>query len=330
MNTGAEGVETAIKLARKWGYITKGIPKNEAVIIAFENNFHGRTYGAISLSTDPQSKNGFGPFIPGLGPSYDLIVPYDDLNALIEKVEQIGANLIAGILVEPIQGEAGIVVPKDGFLRGISDICKQNNILFIVDEVQTGLGRTGFLLASEYEKVRPDMVILGKALSGGVYPVSAVLSDKHIMLTIKAGEHGSTYGGNPLACAVAIEALDVLVEERLCEKAASLGKLFRELVLKLRHPLIVDVRGRGLLNAIVLPDSIESEKGSKTAWHLCLLLARYGLLTKPTHDNIVRLSPPLCISEAQIRDAVSILKRALDDISNWDIDIEPHGPNPLN
>lgn len=318
MNTGAEGVETALKLARKWGYLKKGIPANEAIILSASGNFHGRTLGAISLSTDPESRGGFGPYVPGIGaicPGSNAVLRYNHVEDLEAALGQHGER-VAALLLEPIQGEAGIIVPDEGYLRRCSELCKQHNVLFIADEIQTGLGRTGRLLAVQHEGIRPDMVILGKALSGGVYPVSAVLADRDVMLCIQPGEHGSTYGGNPLACAVAMAALEVLREEGLAERAQVLGERLRRALGALNSPILRVIRGKGLLNAMVIDE--ERLGGGKKAWHLCLLLKHYGLLTKPTHDNIVRLSPPLCITAEQIDEAVSIIGKALQDILTWD------------
>jgi ornithine--oxo-acid transaminase len=303
MNTGVEAVETAIKLARRWGYAVKGIPEDRARIIVFENNFHGRTGTVISFSSDPSSYTGFGPFMPG----FDRI-EYNDLEALAEVLQN---KDVAAILMEPIQGEAGVVVPDEGYLSKAYDYCKQANVLFIGDEIQTGLGRTGKMLACDHEQVRPDILILGKALSGGVLPVSAVLADDEIMLTIKAGEHGSTYGGNPLACAVAITALSVLKEENMTENAAVMGEYFREGLKSLQSPFIETIRGKGLLNAVVIHSS-----HPETAWDLCLELKENGLLAKPTHGNKIRFAPPLTITKPQmdecleiIEDSLAILKR---------------------
>ncbi|KAI8147037.1 ornithine-oxo-acid transaminase [Fennellomyces sp. T-0311] len=310
VNTGAEAVETAIKLARKWGYVKKGIPENKAIVLSCENNFHGRTTGVISMSTDPESYSGFGPYLPLVGPKCSgKLIRFNHPEDLKAVLEEEGEN-VAAFLVEPIQGEAGIMVPDDGYLKECYDLCKKHNVLFIADEIQTGLGRTGKMLCSEHDHVRPDMVLLGKALSGGVYPVSAVLADRDIMLCIKPGEHGSTYGGNPLGCAAAIAALDVLKDENLVEKADRLGELFRAELRKIESPLLQTVRGRGLLNAIV----IDETKSERTAWELCLLLKSRGLLAKPTHVNIIRLAPPLVITEEELMQAAKIIGQALEDI----------------
>lgn len=296
MNTGVEGGETACKLARKWGYKKKGIAKNQAKIVFAEGNFWGRTMSAISSSTDPSSYEGFGPFMPG----FELI-PYNDLSALEEALKD---PTVCAFMVEPIQGEAGVVVPHEGYLTGVRELCTKYNVLFIADEVQTGLGRTGKRLACDHEDVRPDIVILGKALSGGVLPVSAVLADDEIMLTIKPGEHGSTYGGNPLGCRVAMAALDVLEEERLCENAQKLGVHFREEMSKLPSSIVKSVRGKGLLNAIIIQKDFD-------ALDICLRLKENGLLAKPTHGDIIRLAPPLTITKPQLQEACDIISKTL-------------------
>ncbi|KAI8896510.1 pyridoxal phosphate-dependent transferase [Globomyces pollinis-pini] len=312
MNTGAEGVETAIKLARKWGYTHKGIPENQAMILSCTGNFHGRTIAIVSMSTDPSSTDGFGPFVPSIGcicPATKKQLEYNNVEALESALKAHHKN-VAAFLVEPIQGEAGIYVPDDGYLSKCYELCKKYNVLFIADEIQTGLCRTGKLLAIDYENIKPDILILGKALSGGIYPVSAVLANKEIMLSIGAGEHGSTYGGNPLGCAVAVAALKVLKEENLAEKAFELGEKFRTALRNLNSPLISLVRGKGLLNAIIIDES----KFDKTAWDICLLLKHYGVLAKPTHQNIIRLAPPLCITEEQLMQGVAIIDRVLKEI----------------
>jgi len=301
MNTGVEGGETALKLTRKWAYTVKGIPANQAKVIFVTGNFWGRTLAAISSSTDPSSTEGFGPFLPG----YEII-PYNDLEALKHALQDPN---VAGFMVEPIQGEAGVVVPDDGYLRRAKALCKEANVLFIADEVQTGIGRTGKLLACEHEGVRPDILILGKALSGGVFPVSAVLCDDEIMLTIRPGEHGSTFGGNPLACAVAMAALEVVRDEDLAGRAEALGKVFRRRMQRLvdESALLDSVRGKGLLNALVINDTPESD----TAWQICLQLANNGLLAKPTHGNIIRFAPPLVISEDQLNACCTIIEETV-------------------
>ena len=298
MNSGAEADETALKLCRKWAYKEKGIKENKAKIIACEGNFHGRTITIISMSTDPDARNHYGPFTPGFE-----IIPYNDLNALETALQDPD---VAGFLVEPIQGEAGVFVPDEGYLKRAYDLCKSKNVLFIADEVQTGIARTGKLLACDHENVRPDILILGKALSGGIMPVSAVLADDDIMLTIKPGEHGSTFGGNPLACKVAIAALSVIKDENLAENAERLGKIFRDELGSIKSDMIELVRGKGLLNAVVI-----RPKNGKTAWDVCLAMKEKGLIAKPTHEHIIRFAPPLVINESQIREAVGIIKEAL-------------------
>ena len=300
MNTGVEGGETANKLARKWGYMRKGIPENEAKIIFVNGNFWGRTLAAISSSDDPSSYKGFGPYMPG----YNLI-PYNDLNILEKTLKD--PNVCA-FMVEPIQGEAGVIVPDEGYLKGVREICDRYNVLFIADEVQTGLARTGKLLACDHEDVKPDILILGKALSGGVFPVSAVLANDEVMLCIKPGEHGSTYGGNPLACKVAIAALNVIKEENLCENSQILGEVFRKKLRNFSNPLIKEVRGNGLLNAIEVNDSTES----KTAWNICMELKEKGLLAKPTHGNIIRFAPPLVINKKHLEICIEIIKNVFE------------------
>ncbi len=299
MNTGVEAVETALKLSRKWGYEVKGIPENQAKVIVCSQNFHGRTINVVSFSSDPTAKNNFGPFVPG----YEAI-PFNDLPALEKTLQD---KNVAAFLFEPIQGEAGVVVPDDGYYTGVRILCKEYNVLMVADEIQSGLCRTGTTLACDHENVRPDIVILGKALSGGVLPISAVLADDEIMLTIKPGEHGSTYGGNPLACSVAITALKVLKEEKMAENAAAMGELFRTELEKLQSPLIKKIRGRGLLNAIVI-----DHRDPEAAWNLCLLMKENGLLAKPTHGDKIRFAPPLVINNEQVMDCVGIIKRSLD------------------
>ena len=304
MNTGVEGGETANKLARKWGYLKKNIPENKARILFVKGNFWGRTLAAISSSDDPLSYEGFGPFMPG----YDII-PYNDLSALEDELKDPN---VAAFMVEPIQGEAGVVVPDDGYLEGVRNLCNKYNVLFIADEVQTGIGRTGKLLATDYENAKPDILILGKALSGGVFPVSAVLANNEVMMCIKPGEHGSTFGGNPLACVVAKTALEVVIEEKLSENAMELGIHFRNQINRyIKNSSIVKlVRGKGLLNAIVIND-IET---SKTAWNLCLEMKNNGLLAKPTHGNIIRFAPPLTINKNQLDNCIEII---INSIKNY-------------
>ncbi|MEY4281267.1 MAG: ornithine--oxo-acid transaminase [Bacteroidota bacterium] len=303
MNTGVEAVETALKLARRWGYEVKQVPNNEAVILVCEHNFHGRTLNVISFSTDSSSTHHFGPFMSG----YEVI-PYNDVAALAQALQH--PNVV-GFLVEPIQGEAGVVVPDEGYLAQAAALCKQHNVLFIADEIQTGLCRTGALLACDHEQVKPDVLILGKALSGGTIPVSAVLCNDDIMLTIKPGEHGSTYGGNPLACAVAIASLEVLKEENMAENAAELGAYFRNELIAFQHPNIVLVRGKGLLNAIQIQHA-----NPDAAWDLCMTMMQHGLLAKPTHGDKIRFAPPLCITKAQIDEALAIIKKSLACLEN--------------
>jgi ornithine--oxo-acid transaminase len=301
MNSGAEANETAIKLARKWGYTKKGIEDNQAVIVAARQNFHGRTTTIISASTDPSATKNFGPFMPGFE-----IVNYDDISAL-EKA--LANKNVCALWIEPIQGEAGVFVPHDGYLKAAEKLCRQHNVLLMMDEIQTGIARTGKMLASDHELVRPDLLILGKALSGGVLPISLVLADDEVMLVIKPGEHGSTFGGNPLAAAVVIEALQVVKDEKLADNAERLGIIFRDRMnaLKKKSNLITLVRGKGLLNAIVINDTPESE----TAWNLCLKFAENGLLAKPTHGNIIRLAPPLVITEEQVHECCDIIEKSI-------------------
>ena len=302
MNTGVEGGETAIKLARRWGYAVKGIPENQAKVIFAQGNFWGRTLAAISSSTDPSSYNGFGPFMPGFG-----LVPYNDLTALETALQDPN---VAAYMVEPIQGEAGVVIPTDGYLKGVRDLCTKYNVLFIADEIQTGLARTGTLLACDHENVRPDILILGKALSGGTIPVAAVLADDVIMLQIKPGEHGSTYGGNPLACAVAMKALEVIKSQKMVENSFKMGEILRAELAKLNSPFIASIRGRGLLNAIVI-----KHDNPEAAWDLCLYLKELGILAKPTHGDKIRFAPPLIITEAQIKEAVQLIGKGLEQLA---------------
>ena len=302
MNTGVEGGETAIKLARRWGYAVKGIPENQAKVIFAEGNFWGRTLAAISSSTDPSSYKGFGPYMPGFG-----LVPYNDLAALETVLQD---PTVAAFMVEPIQGEAGVVIPTDGYLKGVRALCDKYNVLFIADEIQTGLARTGTLLACDHENVRPDILILGKALSGGTIPVAAVLADDIIMLQIKPGEHGSTYGGNPLACAVAMKALEVIKSEKMVENSFKMGEILRAELAKLNSPFIASIRGRGLLNAIVI-----KHENPEAAWDLCLHLKELGILAKPTHGDKIRFAPPLIITEAQIKEAVQLIGKGLEQLA---------------
>ena len=303
MNTGAEGVETALKLARKWAYEVKGVEKDGAIIIFAANNFHGRTIAIVSASTDPDCYEGFGPFLPGI-----VTIPYNSVDALKEYLEKHSKN-VAAFIVEPIQGEAGVFVPDEGYLKSCFDLCKEHNVLFIADEIQTGIARTGKLLACDYEDVRPDILILGKALAGGVLPVSAVLADREIMLTIKPGQHGSTFGGFPLACVVAKAALEVVKEENLAARAFELGEKFRKALKAIKNPMIKLVRGKGLLNAIV----VEPKNGYE-AWDVCIKLKERGVLCKPTHRHIIRLAPPLVITEEQLDEVAKIIEEVFNSI----------------
>ena len=300
MNSGAEADETALKLCRRWGYDVKGIPADQAKIIVCDNNFHGRTITIVTLSNDPSSYAGFGPFTPGF-----VRIPYDDIPALEEALK--GPN-VAGFLLEPIQGEAGVYVPHEGYLKKAYDLCKAHNVLFMADEVQTGIARTGKMLACDHEGVRPDILILGKAISGGLMPVSCVLADDEIMLTIKPGEHGSTYGGNPIAAKVSMAALQVIKDEKLEENAERLGKIFRERMKAIKSDMVEIVRGKGLLNAVVI-----TPKNGKTAWDVCLKLRDNGLLAKPTHEHIIRFAPPLVINEEQLIEAIGIIEKTLKE-----------------
>ena len=300
MNSGAEADETALKLCRRWGYDVKGIPADQAKIIVCDNNFHGRTITIITLSNDPSSYAGFGPFTPGFER-----IPYDDIPALEEALKDPN---VAGFLLEPIQGEAGVYVPHEGYLKKAYDLCKAHNVLFMADEVQTGIARTGKMLACDHEGVRPDILILGKAISGGLMPVSCVLADDEIMLTIKPGEHGSTYGGNPIAAKVSMAALQVIKDEKLEENAERLGKIFRERMEAIKSDMVEIVRGKGLLNAVVI-----TPKNGKTAWDVCLKLRDNGLLAKPTHEHIIRFAPPLVINEEQLLEAIGIIEKTLKE-----------------
>lgn len=300
MNSGAEADETALKLCRRWGYDVKGIPADQAKIIVCDNNFHGRTITIVTLSNDPSSYAGFGPFTPGF-----VRIPYDDIPALEEALKDPN---VAGFLLEPIQGEAGVYVPHEGYLKKAYDLCKAHNVLFMADEVQTGIARTGRMLACDHEGVRPDVLILGKAISGGLMPVSCVLADDEIMLTIKPGEHGSTYGGNPIAAKVSMAALQVIKDEKLEENAERLGKIFRERMKAIKSDMVELVRGKGLLNAVVI-----APKNGKTAWDVCLKLRDNGLLAKPTHEHIIRFAPPLVINEEQLIEAIGIIEKTLKE-----------------
>lgn len=299
MNSGAEADETALKLTRKWAYKVKGIPRDQAKIIVCNGNFHGRTISIISMSSDPDAYNDYGPYTPGF-----VNIPYNNTDALEERLKDPNT---AGFLVEPIQAEAGVYVPDHGYLKKAAELCKKHRVLFIADEVQTGLARTGKMLACDHEHVRPDILILGKALSGGMYPVSCVLADNEVMLTIKPGEHGSTYGGNPLAARISMTAIDVILEENLAENATRIGELFRETMRKIKSEMIGEVRGKGLLNAI----TIRPVHG-KTAWDLCLAMKEYGVIAKPTHEHIIRFTPPLVITEEQMLEAIELIKKAID------------------
>ncbi|KAF7900840.1 hypothetical protein EAF00_003061 [Botryotinia globosa] len=315
MNTGAEAVETAIKIARKWAYKVKGVEKDKALIFAAAENFHGRTMTAISMSVDPESRDNYGPYVPGVGaecPTTKRQIRFNNVSDLEIVLEAHGKNT-AAFIVEPIQGEAGVVVPDDDYLAKVHALCKKHNVLLICDEIQTGIGRTGRMLCSEWSGIKPDMVTLGKAISGGMYPVSCVLSSKEVMLTIEPGTHGSTYGGNPLGCAVSIRALEIMEEEKLTERAEKLGHVLRKGLEDFNSPMIKLVRGKGLLNAIVID---ESKTGGHSAWDLCMLMKSKGLLAKPTHENIIRLAPPLVISEEDIHKALAIIKESIEELPN--------------
>ena len=304
MNTGAEAVETALKLARRWGYRVKGVPEDESIIVVCNGNFHGRTISIISMSSDPSSYTDYGPFTPGFAK-----IEYNDLEQLRTVLEREG-HRVAAFLLEPIQGEAGVMVPDEGYLKACYDLCHKHRVLFVADEVQTGIARTGRLLACDHEGVRPDILVLGKAISGGVLPVSAVLADDEVMLTIGPGEHGSTFGGFPLACKVAIAALEVVRDEHLAEHAEELGQLFRSELAKIDSPFIELIRGKGLLNAIVI-----KPRNGIEAWNVCEQFAQNGLLAKPTHRHIIRLAPPLPITREQLMEAVAIIRRSLEELA---------------
>ncbi len=301
MNSGAEADETALKLARRWGYDVKGIPDGQAKIVVAAENFHGRTITIISMSTDPDSYKGFGPYTPGF-----VTIPYNNVAALEEALKD---KNVAAFLVEPIQGEAGVFVPDEGYLKKCYDLCKANNVLFIADEVQTGIARTGKMLAVDHEGIKPDVLILGKALSGGIYPISAVLADDEIMLVIKPGEHGSTFGGNPMAAKIAIAALEVVKNEKLAENAENMGKIFREGIKNIKSEMIELVRGKGLLNAVVI-----KPKNGKEAWDVCMQMKENGLIAKPTHGHIIRFAPPLTITEEHVKNAVAIIEKSIKEI----------------
>ncbi|RLV90333.1 Ornithine aminotransferase [Spathaspora sp. JA1] len=319
MNTGAEAVETGLKLARRWGYAKKGIPANEAIILSASNNFHGRTLGVISMSTDPDARTQFGPYLPKVGPQIPgepegKFIRYGVIEDLELAVKNAG-DKVAAILLEPIQGEAGIVVPPEDYLPRVQELCKKHNILLICDEIQTGIARTGKMLCYEHSKgVKPDIILLGKAISGGIMPVSVVLSSKEIMLTLEPGSHGSTYGGNPLACRVAVAALEVIKDENLVERSKSLGDFLKQELVKIQNEsngMISEVRGKGLLSAIVID---EAKTNGRTAWDLCLIMKKFGVLAKPTHDNIIRLAPPLIISQEDLLKGVDSIRKAIKEL----------------
>ncbi|KAJ4392023.1 ornithine aminotransferase [Gnomoniopsis smithogilvyi] len=315
MNTGAEAVETAIKIARKWAYKVKNVPEGKALVFSALDNFHGRTMTAISLSTDPESRDNYGPYVPNIGaysPSTGKAIRYNNIADLEEVLEAHGKET-AAFIVEPIQGEAGVVVPDEDYLAKVSALCKKHQVLFICDEIQTGIGRTGKMLCHQWAGIKPDLVTLGKAISGGMYPVSCVLADKEVMLVVEPGTHGSTYGGNPLGCAVSLRALELIEEEDMTAKAEKLGKIFREGVAAFNTPIVQLVRGKGLLNAVVID---ESAANGRSAWDLCILLKEKGLLAKPTHGNIIRFAPPLVITEEELRKALSIIGEALKELPN--------------
>ncbi|KAH8895124.1 ornithine-oxo-acid transaminase [Thozetella sp. PMI_491] len=313
MNTGAEAVETAVKVARKWAYKVKGVPQGKALVFGVSENFHGRTMTAISLSTDPESRDNYGPYVPNIGsacPTTGKPIRYNNV-ADLEGVLETHGKETAAVIVEPIQGEAGVVVPDDDYLAKVSALCKKHNVLLICDEIQTGIARTGRMLCFEWSGIKPDMVTLGKAISGGMYPVSCVLANKDVMMVVEPGTHGSTYGGNPLGCAVSIRALELVEEEGLVEQAEKLGRIFREGIAAFQNPIVQTVRGRGLLNAVVID---ESAAEGRTAWDLCILLKEKGVLAKPTHGNIIRFAPPLVITEEELRKAVAIIGEALKEL----------------
>ncbi|CZT40248.1 probable ornithine aminotransferase [Rhynchosporium secalis] len=315
MNTGAEAVETAIKIARKWAYKVKGVPQGKALVFGAAENFHGRTMTAITLSTDPESRDNYGPYVPGIGatcPVTNKAIRYNNVEDIRAVLEAHGKET-AAFIVEPIQGEAGVVVPADDYLTKVHELCKKHNVLLICDEIQTGIGRTGRMLCSQWSNIKPDMVTLGKAISGGMYPVSCVLGSKEIMLVVEPGTHGSTYGGNPLGCAVSIRALEIMEEENLTARAEALGKILRQGLEDFKSPMIQTVRGKGLLNAIVID---ESKTGGHSAWDLCMLMKSKGLLAKPTHENIIRFAPPLVISEEQIKQSLLIIGDSIRELPN--------------
>jgi ornithine--oxo-acid transaminase len=313
MNTGAEAVETAVKIARKWAYKVKGVPVNEAYVFGVQENFHGRTFAAITMSTDPESRDNYGPYLPNVGshnPTSGDPIRYNNVSDIRDVLARHG-DKTAAFIIEPIQGEAGIVVPDDSYLREVKALCEEYNVLLVCDEIQTGIARTGKLLCHEWAGIKPDLVLLGKAISGGMYPVSCVLGRRDVMMTIEPGTHGSTYGGNPLGSAIAIRALELVHEEGLIERAARLGEVFRQGLHGIKNPIIKTVRGKGLLNAIVIDEGLT---GGHSAWDLCMLMKEKGLLAKPTHQNIIRLAPPLVITEAQIKDALNIIEEAVNEL----------------
>ncbi|ROW17829.1 hypothetical protein VPNG_00749 [Cytospora leucostoma] len=315
MNTGAEAVETAIKIARKWAYKVKKVPEGKALVFSATENFHGRTMAAISLSTDPESRDNYGPYVPNIGsycPTTGNPIRFNNV-ADLEAVLEANGELTAAFIVEPIQGEAGVVVPDDDYLSKVAALCKKHNVLLICDEIQTGIARTGKMLCHEWAGIKPDLVTLGKAISGGMYPVSCVLADKEVMLVVEPGTHGSTYGGNPLGCAVSLRALELIEEENMVANAERLGNIFREGIASFDSPIVAKVRGKGLLNAIVID---ESTTNGRSAWDLCILLKQKGLLAKPTHGNIIRFAPPLVITEAELRKALDIIGEALKELPN--------------
>ncbi|KAG6302913.1 hypothetical protein E4U09_001566 [Claviceps aff. purpurea] len=313
MNTGVEATETAVKIARKWAYKVKGVEKDKALVFCVTNNFHGRSMTAITLSTDPESKENYGPYVPNIGatcPATGKAIRFNNVADLEEAFEAHGKNT-AAFLVEPIQGEAGVIVPDEDYLPKVHALCKKHNVLLICDEIQTGIGRTGRMLASDWSEIKPDMVTLGKAISGGMYPVSAIMGSKEIMLVVEPGTHGSTYGGNPLGCAVSIRALELVEEDGMIANAERLGNLFRDSLAALGSPIIKTVRGKGLLNAMVIDESAAS---GRTAWDLCLLLKKKGLLAKPTHGDIIRFAPPLVITEMELRKGLNIITEAIKEL----------------
>ncbi|KEZ41604.1 Ornithine aminotransferase [Scedosporium apiospermum] len=315
MNTGAEAVETAIKVARKWAYKVKGVEQGKALVFSVEGNFHGRTMAAISLSTDPESRDNYGPYVPNIGskiPSTGKTIRFNNVADIEEALEAHGKDT-AAFIIEPIQGEAGVVVPDDDYLTRVHELCKKHNVLLICDEIQTGIARTGKMLCSQWAGIKPDIIALGKAIAGGMYPVSAVLSSKEIMLVIEPGTHGSTFGGNPLGAAVSIRALELIKEEDMAGNAEKLGRIFRDSITALKSPVVQTVRGKGLLNAVVID---ESKTNGRTAWDLCISLKNKGVLAKPTHGNIIRFAPPLVITEEELRKALGVITEAIEGLPN--------------